>query len=931
MGLKNGNVLDHYAVVRSPFFIRIEIRTIVEIFDVRTEYKINPIGIETKSPRLSWKIKSNKRNTFQTTYRVICAGNKEDLDKEINLLWDTGVIQSDQSIQIEYKGNTLASHQRVYWKVQVETNFGIQPEWSKPSYWEMGLLEESDWNAEWITPNLKENLDKSNPCQLLRKGFMLNKEVKNARIYATSHGLFQLNLNGQKVGDQELTPGWTSYHNRLQYQVYDVTKELHTGENTIGSILGDGWYRGFFGWQGKKNLYGEKSALLCQLEISYTDGTKEVIISDSNWKASTGPILESEIYHGEVYDARLEKTGWDKAGYIDSDWNTVSIEKYGYKNLVASIGSPVKVTKEIKPIEKILTPKGETVLDFGQNMVGRIQFRLKGEKGEKISIKHAEVLDKDGNFYIANLRPAKQRIEYTFKGEGIETYEPHFTFMGFRYIKIENYSNEFKLDDFTGRVIHSDMEFTGDFECSDKMINQLQSNIQWGLRGNFVDVPTDCPQRDERMGWTGDAQVFAPTACFNVNAAPFFSKWMKDVEADQREDGNIPWVVPMTIENGGGTGWSDGYGGTGWADVAVIIPWTIYQKYGDLRILKEQYHSMRAWEEFMIKESGDTHLYNTGFHFGDWLSFAEYSSYIYNAPDYGFAGAHTEKDLIATAYFYYTTSLMKKTAELIGEKDDAAKYAALLPKIKEAFKNEFITPNGRLISNTQAAYAIALAFGIIPDEYIEIASAKLAENVNHFQHLTTGFLGTPVLCDALTTAGYPELAFKLLFNDRYPSWLYAITMGATTIWERWDGIKPDGSFQDVGMNSFNHYAYGAIGNWLYTQVAGIQNNELNPGYKEITIKPLLTDKLSFAGASFQSMHGEIKSKWEAKDNTLNFSVTIPANTKAKIYIPSSKNSEILENGTVLENVEGIRTIGWEKNYYLLEAGSGSYQFTSTLN
>jgi alpha-L-rhamnosidase len=903
---------------------------VATIIDLRTEYLFNPIGIETTSPSLSWKLESSERNILQESFRIKCASSIEELENESHLLWDSGEVKSDKSIHTEYKGSTLVSAQKVHWQVKVRTNKGNESDWSEPAFWEMGLLEKSDWKAKWIEPNLDENPETSNPCPLLRKEFKIEKEISKARIYVTARGLYHLQLNGQKVGDQELTPGWTSYHKRLQYQVFDITDQLKAGNIAIGAILGDGWYRGFFGWQGKKNLYGEKTALLCQLKLTFSDGSEQLIISDKSWKAATGAILQSEIYHGEIYDARLEKIGWDNANYDDTNWKSVSEKDFGFDNLVASQGSPIRVTNEIKPIQKITTPKDETVLDFGQNMVGRIQFRLKGKRGDKITIYHAEVLDKTGNFYTDNLRSAKQKTEYTFKGEGIETYEPYFTFMGFRYIKIEDYTGEINLNDFTGKVIHSDMEFTGDFECSDSPVNQLHKNIQWGLRGNFVDVPTDCPQRDERMGWTGDAQVFAPTACFNVNAAPFFTKWMKDVAADQREDGNVPWVVPMVIENGGGTGWSDGYGGTGWADAAIIIPWTIYERFGDKRILAEQYNSMKGWEEYMINEAGEKYLFNTGFHFGDWLSFAEYSSYIYNAPDYGFAGAHTEKDLIATAYFYHSTHLMAQIAQVLGKTDDAEKYASLLPRIKKAFRDEFITQNGRLISNTQTAYSLALSFALIPDEFLETAAEKLAENVNHFQHLTTGFLGTPVLCHALTNFGFPELAFKLLFNIKYPSWLYAVTMGATTIWERWDGIKPDGTFQDVGMNSFNHYAYGAIGNWLYEKVAGIQPNPENPGYKNIIVKPVISDKLKFAGASYKSMYGEIKSRWELEAKNVQLSVTIPANTMARIFIPANENSVITENGKLIESLENISIIGHQNGYFVVETGSGSYVFMSKL-
>jgi len=877
----------------------------LSVTDLRTEYHVNPLGIETESPRMYWKLVDSEKNVLQKSYRIRCALSVKKLKNSHDLLWDSGETISDQSVHIEYKGKPLNSGQRVYWQVKVKTNKGKESGWSEPAFWEMGFLDDSDWKAKWIEPDLVEDIQKSNPCPLLRKEFEVEKEIATARIYITSRGLYQLQLNGKKVGDQELTPGWTSYHKRLLYQVYDVSSEIKKGNNAIGAILGDGWYRGFFGWQGKKNLYGDKTALLCQLEVTFTDGTKKIINTDKSWKASTGAILESEIYHGEIYDARLEKANWGKAGYNDSDWNPVSEKDFGYKNLFAFSGSPVRVTQDIKPVKKLITSKGETVLDFGQNMVGRIQFQLKGNKGDKITIYHAEVLDKEGNFYTVNLRPAKQKIEYTFKGDGVETYEPHFTFMGFRYIKIEDYPGEINPQDFTGKVIHSDMEFTGTFECSNPLVNQLQQNIQWGLRGNFLDVPTDCPQRDERMGWTGDAQVFASTACFNVNAAPFFTKWMKDVEADQREDGSIPWVVPMVIEDGGGTGWSDGYGATGWADAAIIIPWEIYRAYGDTEILKEQYNSMKAWEEYMIREANDSYLFNTGFHFGDWLSFAEYSSYVYNAPDYGFAGAHTEKDLIATAYFYHSTNLMEKTARILGEQKDAQKYASLLPKIKEAFRNEFITPNGRLLSNTQTAYSIALTFGLIPDEYLKTAAEQLAENVNHFQHLTTGFLGTPVLCDALSDIGRTDLAYKLLFNKKYPSWLYAVTMGATTIWERWDGIKPDSTFQNAGMNSFNHYAYGAIGNWLYSRAAGIQIHPDIPGYKKIIIKPEITDKLEFTKATFNSMYGKIESHWELKNGKLKLSVTVPPNATATVFVPEKGNSysshEIGSGTTVFES------------------------------
>jgi alpha-L-rhamnosidase len=471
-------------------------------------------------------------------------------------------------------------------------------------------------------------------------------------------------------------------------------------------------------------------------------------------------------------------------------------------------------------------------------------------------------------------------------------------------------------------VVHSDMEKIGEFECSDPLINRLQQNIQWGLRGNFLDVPTDCPQRDERMGWTGDAQAFAPTACFNMNTGAFFTKWMKDLQLDQKADGNVPWVVPNVLEGGGGTGWSDGYGGTGWADAAVIVPWTVYQSYGDIQILENQYESMKAWVEYMIRHSGSRYIFDYGFHFGDWLSFAEYYTYNYNAPDYGYAGAHTEKDLIATAYFYYSTSLMSKIASLLRRNEDSERYAGLLPRIKEAFHREFITPNGRLVSGTQTAYVLALGFDLIPEEEREAMAKRLADDVRYFGHLTTGFLGTPLLCRVLSDNGYPDLAYQLLFNKRYPSWLYPVTMGATTIWERWDGIKPDGSFQTVGMNSFNHYAYGAVGQWLYSTVAGLNIDSSKPGYKHSIIRPCPTRRLNYAKASLQTMYGLLLSSWEIKGDDIIYKFRIPPNTAATIYLEAEK----ISYSQKAQDLSGIKKMGDKQ--FVIEAGSGSWEFVA---
>ncbi len=898
----------------------------MKVTNLKTEYKSNPVGLKACSPRLSWEIVDEKRNVSQNAYQVKCATSKLDLQNESKLIWNSGRIDSDQSIHVEYGGRELQSGQRVYWTVKVWNNYKEESEWSASAFWEMGLFNDDDWKAQWIEPAYKEDPSDSTPSPYLRKEFHLKKNIKKAAAYLTCHGLYELSLNGEKVSEDLFTPGWTSYEQRLQYQTYDVTEQLISGKNAIGFVLGDGWYRGYLVWQGNKNLYGEKLALLCQIRIDYEDGSHEMIVTDDSWKSNTGAILKSDIYHGETYDARLGSEAWNKPDFDDQNWFGVTIKEYGVANLVSSEGVPVRITETIKPIEKIITPKGELVFDLGQNIVGWVRFRLKGNAGDQITLHHAEVLDPEGNFYTDNLRAAKAEDTYIFRGDGVEEFEPRFTFHGFRFVRVSDYSGDISLDDIEGRVVHSDMPLAGEFECSDPLVNRLQKNIDWGLRGNFLDVPTDCPQRDERLGWTGDAQIFAPTACFNRDAASFYTKWMKDYIADQREDGSVPWVVPNVIEDGGGTGWSDGFGATGWADAAVIIPWTVYQVYGDQRILEEQYESMKGWEEYMIKESGDRYLYDTVFHFGDWLSFAEYYSYYYNAPDYGYAGAHTDKDLVATAYFYYTTGLMQQIATILGKAADADRYAALRPKIKVAFQTEFITQTGRLTSNTQAAYVLALSFGLIPDNLVAKAAKRLMDDVNHFGHLTTGFLGTPMLCQALTDSGYPEIAYKLLFNKRYPSWLYAVTKGATTIWERWDGIKPDGSFQDVGMNSFNHYAYGAVGEWLYSSVAGLKLDTSVPAYKQFKIKPYPTEELTFAKVNYHSMYGEILSHWEQDDDTFKLNVKVPANTKALIEIPGSDFSKFKEGGIPVDQIQEVDIMGFEDGRLLLEIGSGDYKF-----
>ncbi len=877
-----------------------------EVTQLVCEYKTDPIGIDIARPRLSWQISSAENGVMQSAYEVRAAVSSKKLNSG-NLVWSSGKIASSQSVNIIYSGPELLSSQRVYWQVRVWDSKDKATAWSTPAFWEMGILKPSEWKGSWITFGNPKEIKESLPSQYFRKEFSLAKKVKSARVYATSLGFYELHINGSKVSSDLFTPGWTSFNKRLQYQTYDVTAMLKE-KNALGVVLADGWYRGNLGWSKKGAYYGNQLALLLQLQITYTDGSTETIGSDTSWKATTnGPILGSDIYNGETYDARLELTGWDQTGYDTGKWSNPFSYKQSNDILIAPQGVPVKAIQEIKPIKQFVTPKGELVYDLGQNMVGWIRLKVAGKAGDKITLKFAEVLDKEGNVYFENLRGAKATDVFILKGAGAETLEPHFTFHGFRFLKIEGLTAPLAIDQITGVVIHSDMKPTGNFSCSDTLINKLQHNIQWGQKGNFVDVPTDCPQRDERLGWTGDAQVFSMTAAFNFDVAAFYTKWMGDFTTDQGADGKVPHVIPNVFSGDGG-------GATAWADASVIVPWTVYLSYGDTRILESQYPSMKGWVGYMTTRAGAKRLWTGDYHFGDWLAFATTRS------DY--PGATTERDLIATAYFYYSTTLLSKIAAIIGKKEDADKYQKLAVEIKEAFNMEFVTPNGRLVSHTQTAYALALAFKLLPENLVPKAAEYFAGDVKNFGHLTTGFVGTPLLCKTLSFIGRDDLAFMLLNNKKYPSWLYPVLQGATTIWERWDGQKPDGTFQDKGMNSFNHYAYGAIGEWLYQHVAGIAINEFHPGYKHFFLAPHPGGGLKNAIAEITTLYGKVSSAWKFENENFVYEVIIPANTNATVCLPFAKGAQVTQDGLPVK-------AGFVQNMNELKItlGSGKYVFS----
>jgi alpha-L-rhamnosidase len=897
----------------------------------------DPIAIDAPLPRFSWQLgstaKKAERALSQSAYEIRVVPDDAPLDNGAtrassgaDLTWSSGRITSDQSVHILYAGQPLQSGRRYRWQVRVWDAKAKPSRWSEPAAFRMALLNTSDWKAQWIEPGYVED-SILRPSPFFRKKFTVAKKLRSAIAYITAHGLYDASLNGKRIGDALLTPGWTSYNKRLQYQAYDVTNLLQNGDNAVGVMLGSGWYRGNLAWAGNHNLYGKTLGLLFQLALTYTDGTTETVVSDNSWKSSTGEIVYSEIYNGEIIDARKQKPGWTTAPYDDATWSGVQTPGTKPDNLVSTWNEAVKKHEVLHPVRIFRTPAGELVADFGQNMVGWVHIKVKGAAGDSVKIFHAEVLDKHGDFYTTNLRAAKEENIYILRGGGAEeSFEPHFTWQGFRYIRLEGYPGELKPEDLYATVLYSDMPQTGTFSCSDPLLNQLQHNIEWGLRGNFLDVPTDCPQRDERLGWTGDAQVFSRTASFLRNVDNFFAKWLRDVSADQFSSGAVPHVIPNVLGNGGGS--------TGWSDVSTIVPWNMYLAYGDKKILETQYPGMKAWVGYMIDQSkSHDYLWNTGGHFGDWLSYWP-EGHAENA-------ANTDSYLIAQTFFAHSTQLVIDAARVLGHQDDVEKYTGVLQKVKAAFQREYATPDGRLVSNTQTAYTLALQFDMLPEAVRHTAAERLVRNIRDYNnHLTTGFLGTPYLCHVLSRFGYTDVAYTLLFQQTYPSWLYPVKMGATTIWERWDGQKTDSSFEDAGMNSFNHYAYGAIGDWLYRVAAGIDTYDSAPGYKKIRIMPHPTDSLTYMNADLDTYYGRISSHWKHEGGHLTLDVTIPINTTATIYIPDlasgkaattattaiTPTTAITEAGQPLSAHPEIKLLGQDNGYVIVETGSGTYHF-----
>ncbi|MFE9879323.1 alpha-L-rhamnosidase [Streptomyces sp. NPDC005784] len=763
--------------------------------------------------------------------------------------------------------------------------------------WRGDGFDDSGWSAAkvaaaWGSGPWGRVVPASFAANQLRHEFTLpRKRVARARLYATALGLYEAHLNGRRVGRDQLAPGWTDYRERVQYQTYDVTSLLRPGANAIGAYVAPGWYAGDVGMFGP-HQYGERPALLAQLEVEYADGTSERVTSGTDWRAAAGPIVAADLLGGETYDARMETAGWTSPGFDDRAWLAARAAGDAVPpQIVAQVDGPVRVAGE-RPAEKVTEPApGVFVFDLGQNMVGSVRLRVSGDAGTTVRMRHAEVLNPDGTLYTANLRSAAATDTYTLKGGGEETYEPRFTFHGFRYVELTGFPGTPSARAVTGRVMHTSAPFTLEFETDVPMLNQLHSNITWGQRGNFLSVPTDTPARDERLGWTGDINVFAPTAAYTMESARFLAKWLVDLRDGQTAEGAFTDVAPMVGTVGNGV--------AGWGDAGVTVPWSLYQAYGDRQVLADAWSSVQAWLTYLERHSNG--LLRPADGYGDWLNVSD----------------ETPKDVIATAYFAHSADLAARMATALGK--DPAPHTALFERIREAFQNAYVGADGKVKGDTQTAYVLALSMNLLPDALRTAAAGRLVELIRAKDwHLSTGFLGTPRLLPVLTDTGHTDVAYRLLQQRSFPSWGYQIDKGSTTMWERWDSIRPDGSFQTPDMNSFNHYAYGSVGEWMYANIAGISPGR--PGYREIVVRPRPGGDVTSARATFTSVYGEVSTRWHQRSGGFDLTCAVPANTTAEVWIPATGPDAVSHTrATFLRTEDGCA---------VYRVGSGSHRFTT---
>lgn len=854
------------------------------LYDLTVEYKTQPLGLDETMPRFSWKLRSDICSTLQNAYRLTVSGGGD--------VWDTGKVESTQSILIEYAGAELKPCTEYEWNVTVWTNRGETA--SAASKFETGLLHGIAFKskAKWITHGFAAE-DTVSP--VFSKLFNVAKPVLKTRLYCTALGVYEAELNGEKLSDTYFAPGWTSYNKRLQYQTYAVG-DLCMGENRLSFTLGNGWYKGALGFTPTPNHYGDTIALLAMLVISYEDGTQDMIGTGEDWDVYKGSILFSEIYDGETQDTRQTEQYMGHALLLE----------HGYDMLIGQENEPVRCIMRLPVTKEFITPNGDRLFDFGQNLTGWAEVRVKGCEGQKLVLRHAESLDENGNFYTGNLSFAKATDTYILNATE-QLLRPHFTFHGFRYVCLEGLE-EGQTIELTACHLTTDLKAAGSFTCSDKRVNRLRENILWSQRNNYLDVPTDCPQRSERLGWTGDATAFTPTAAFHQNIMPFMRKWLRDLRADQDASTGMAQVVPDVLSAGpGGSGQN---GAAYWGDAATVIPWTLYEVYGDKRVLEEQYKSMKTWAEYVHGQCNDRGLWQKGFQYGDWLGLDSESNKLGDERK----GA-TDDYFVANICYLWTLKIMAETAGILGKTGDQKLYSELRGKTLNAFRDEYITKTGRLVSETQTAMTLALHFDIVEGRFRQDIAERLAQNIAaHKTHLTTGFVGTPYLCLALSDNGKHDIAGKLLLQEEDPGWLYEVRMGATTVWERWNSIMPDGSFNPANMNSLDHYAYGSIAYWIYTRLCGLKS--LEPGYRRFAVAPKFIKGITRAELEYESVYGTIKAAWRCEKGAIAVNVSVPANTTALVTLP--EKNELLELGSGEYHYEYGTHTRLEQDRYTME-------------
>jgi alpha-L-rhamnosidase len=848
---------------------------------VTVEHRADALGVGTANPRVSWRTETDTTEWRQRAYEL-------EVRSEDGAVHRSGLVETDASVLVPWPAPPLRSRERRSLRVRVVGDDGAESAWSEPLAVEAGLLAPGDWAARFVGPPADEDLESPRPCPFLRREFSLPTGATRARLYVTALGVHEVELNGRRVGDHVLAPGWTSYHHQLRYDVFDVTDVVRAGDNAIGVVLGDGWYRGALVDTMRRNRYGARLAALGQLEVTHHDGSTSLVATDETWRASTGPILASGLYEGETHDARVDLDGWSQPGYDDRVWEAVTVVEHDLATLVAPLAPPIRVTERVRAVEILTSPSGRTIVDFGQNLVGVVELTVEGRAGTEVVLRHAEVLQ-DGELCTAPLRRAAATDRYVLRGDGAETWHPRFTFHGFRYAEISGWPGELTTDDVTALVVHTDMRRTGWFECSDPRVDRLHENVVWGMRGNFVGIPTDCPQRDERLGWTGDIAVFAPTASYLYDCAGMLTSWLHDLAAEQRADGTVPWVIPDSLDFL--------LPAAVWGDAAVTVPSALFEHFGDRGVLDDQYESMKAWVELELSLAGDDLLWTDGFQFADWLDPTARGGDPFDQQ--------CDPDLLATAVMIHSLDLLANTAELLGRDGDATRYREAAAGARRAFSSEYATPNGRLASDAPTAYALAIAYDLLGDEARRAhAGTRLRHLVtkNGF-HIGTGFVGTPLICDALTDTGHVDAAYGLLLQEECPSWLYPVVRGATTIWERWDAITPDGRVNEDGitMLSFNHYALGAVADWLHRVVGGLA--PAAPGWRTLRIAPQPGGGLEWASTRRETPYGSSSVSWELRDGAVTVHATVPPNTTAVVRLPGRTDELEVGSGTYSWTVE----------------------------